>query len=91
MPAEEGDNSGARVASGRRVVPSGRELRDHLVEAGQIIEIMVVEKSVARVRKAKGNTAHIIRDGLHDVYEEAAFRAGCDIERCPRCGKEQCP
>src|ERR1700722_6809901 len=39
VPSEEGDNSGARVASGWRVVPGGRELRDHLVEAGQIIEI----------------------------------------------------
>ena len=58
-------NSGARVASGRRVVAGGGKLRDYVVEAGQIIGIMVVEKSVPRVR----------------IHFDVVVDASCDEDR----------
>jgi hypothetical protein len=47
LGAEEGDDPGAGIAS-ERLVTSGRgTFRDHSVEAGQIIGVVVVEEPVA--------------------------------------------
>ena len=48
--AEEGDDPGARVARGRLAIAGRRESRDHLIEAGRFIRVMVVDEAVPCVR-----------------------------------------
>src|SRR5215204_7482938 len=50
VSAEESDDPGAGVASGRLIIPGCGKFRDQLVDVRQLIGVVVVEEPVAGVR-----------------------------------------